>query len=150
MLLPRWSGIVLLAGLALLNSGCTKGQATVSGKVTFEGKVVSSGSVIMAGEDKIPKTGAIDKDGNYSITGVIFGSVNVAVISPDPNRSPFAKLPPGTKKGPRPVVAENTEWFAIPAIYGDLRQSEITFTISQKDTIFNIELKKKGGEETDP
>ncbi len=84
MLHFRWNRALVVAYLLLSVGGCAKSPGNVSGKVTLDGKNVSSGSVIMAGADKIPKTAAIEMDGTFSVVGVTYGRVDVAVVSLEP------------------------------------------------------------------
>ncbi len=53
---------------------------------------------------------------------------------------------PSGKEFPQRLKIDNPDWFPIPESYGDLSKSEISVTVSQKETSFNIELKTKAEE----
>jgi hypothetical protein len=74
----------------LFMTGCG-GTTDLSGKVTFQGKPVVYGSVVVIGSDGIPKSGAIQPDGTYRVSGVKLGSAKLAVSSPQPPGAVAAK-----------------------------------------------------------
>ena len=95
------------------------------------------GSVVVLGSDGIPKSGQIQDDGTYTITGIAAGSVKISVSSPDPGESQPSQRIPGT---PQPKVGR-TGWFAIPDKYGDFAKSELTYGLKRGANSFNIDLK---------
>ena len=87
MLVSYRPGVVTLGCLLLCLGGCGSNNnktATVSGTVTYEGKNLVYGTVTMVGEDSVSRSGAIQKDGKFTVEGVPFGQVRVAVHSRDP------------------------------------------------------------------
>jgi hypothetical protein len=140
--------ILALCALALCLDGCKKqGKASVSGKVSYQGKKIVYGSVVITGDDDIPHNGAIQSDGTYSVDHVPFGSVRVAVNSPDPakNKMPDRKIPAELKDKikmpPEHKLPEVKGWFPIPAMYGDFKTSGLTTTVDKESTTFDIDLK---------
>jgi hypothetical protein len=81
-------GVVLCALVAALGgfTGCGRGTGDVSGRVTHKGKTVVCGSVTLVGPDGMTKSGRINPDGTYSVSGVGAGTVQLAVVSDDPAR----------------------------------------------------------------
>jgi hypothetical protein len=131
----------------LLFTGCG-GTGDLSGKVTYNGKPVVYGTVVVMGSDGITKSGTIQPDGSYTVSGIRTGTAKIAVSSPQPPGS----VPP--KKGGRdredddkppvndppapPEVIKN--WVPIPNKYGDPAKSEITVEVKSGQK-FDIELK---------
>ena len=131
----------LAAAMLLATAGCGGGTADVEGKVTYNGKPVVYGTVVVVGADGIPKSGAIQPDGSYRVSGVTLGSARVAVTSPKPPGSeppkkrapvsrdtvdedkPQAEPPPPAP----PEVIQN--WVSLPEKYGDPNKSELTVTV---------------------
>jgi hypothetical protein len=143
-------GFLAVAGLVLAFTGCGKSTATVSGKVTLDGKALKSGSVTMVGEDKLPLSAPI-QDGTYKIEKVPYGTVQVAVVSPDPQESGLTpeKVAAMAKYGRKlPNVptqpAEIKGWFPIPSGYGDVGRSGLSLTVSEPETSFDIPLTAVG------
>lgn len=142
----------LAAAAVLAAAGCGAGTADVAGKVTFNGKPVVYGTVVVVGADGIPKSGAIQPDGSYKVSGVAVGSARVAVTSPKPPGSePPRKRTPVSrdtidedKPQPEPTPAAPPEviqnWVSLPEKYGDPNKSEITLNVKSGQPA-DIELK---------
>lgn len=133
--------------VALVLAGC--GNSTdVSGKVTYQGKPVVYGTVVILGSDGIPKSGAIQPDGSFRVSGVKLGSAKVAVSSPQPPGSTPPKKarergddddkPPPEVTPASPEVIKN--WFPIPNKYGEPTKSELTVEV-KSGTPLDIDLK---------
>ena len=139
-----------IAIAALSAVGCGGGTADVSGKVTFKGKPVVYGTVVVVGSDGIPKSGAIQPDGTYRVSGVTLGAARLAVTSPRPPGSQTAPKKQGRDvdddEKPRPdppppappEVIQN--WVAIPEKYGDPAKSELTVEV-KSGSPHDIDLK---------
>jgi hypothetical protein len=138
---------VLAAGCLILGlCGCGKGTSTVSGKVTLEGKPLVTGSVSFTGADNVTKNAAIQKDGTFSLEGVPYGKVLVAVQSIDPVKRIFKKKTPdgvGAPKAKDLSPDDSDGWFPIPEIYGDLNKSGLSLNVEKPLTTYDIELKEK-------
>lgn len=83
---PRGAVLCVLAAALAGVTGCGRGTADVSGQVTHRGKVVVCGSVTLVGPDGMTRSGRINPDGTYAVSGVGAGTVRVAVMSDDPAR----------------------------------------------------------------
>jgi hypothetical protein len=138
---------ILLAALAA--AGCGDPTTEVTGKVTYQGKPVVYGSVVVFDAGGAPKSGAIQPDGTFRISGVRLGSVKVAVSSPlPPGSQPTGKKdardavdpdkPPVEVAPAPPEVIKN--WVPIPNKYGDPNTSELTTNVKAGEPL-NIELK---------
>jgi hypothetical protein len=130
--------VILVAGL-LLAAGCA-GGTDVTGKVTYQGKPVVFGAVVLIGPDGIPKAGAIQPDGSFTVKKARLGQTKVAVSSPPP---PGANVPKAAPKGGReadedrrsptaeppaaPEVLKN--WFPLPERFGDHDKSGVTVEV---------------------
>jgi hypothetical protein len=137
-----------LLGLA----GCTR-HGDVSGKVTFLDQPLNYGSVIFVGEDNLPVSAKINPDGSYAATGVPYGKVRVAVVSPDPSKllhaskiREAAEMPEKRKRKdlPPPELPPGVDpekWVEIPARYGDCDRSDLVLTVSAPTATFDIPLK---------
>jgi hypothetical protein len=133
--------------------GCGAKTGDVSGKVTYQGKPVVYGSVVIVGPDGIPKSGAIQPDGSYSVAGVGVGEAKVAVSSPQPDGAGKA-AGDGKAKGGRDADADDKTpppgaaaappvkgWFALPPESGDTNKSGLKVTVGGGTTTFDIPLK---------
>jgi hypothetical protein len=127
------------AALALAATGCSSAVTDVSGKVTYQGKPVVYGAVVIVGSDGLPRSGTIEPDGTYRVSGVAVGPAKVAVSSPKPPgseptgpRRPATrddsvdpdKIPPPPPPPAPPEVIRS--WTAIPDKYGDPGKSDLT------------------------
>jgi hypothetical protein len=137
---------VLLGALAL--TGCGSGTTDLTGKVTYQGKTVVYGSVVVIDSSGAPKSGTIQPDGTYRVSGVRTGAVKVAVSSPPPPGSqPAAKPDPrdADDKPPAPPVPPAPpevikNWFQLPNKYGDPNQSGLTGDAKSGQS-FDLDLK---------
>lgn len=143
--------IRIAAAVAILAAaGCGTNTTDVSGKVTFQGKPVVYGTVVLIGSDGIPKSGAIQPDGSYRVSGVAVGAAKVAVTSPrPPSGAQVPKkqgrdaedddkiLPPPPPPAP-PEVIKN--WVTLPEKYGNPETSNLTATIKAGEPL-EIDLK---------
>jgi hypothetical protein len=150
----RCSLVLVLLTLA----GCDSGTGAVTGRVTFQGKPVVFGSVVMVGADNKLVSGPLDAEGRYAINGVPLGTVQVAVVSPNPapprrlprrllkRREEMFKLQEEKKDvqdSPAPAVpkVDSSKWFPLPKQYELADTSGITTTIYSGENTFDIELK---------
>jgi hypothetical protein len=171
----RRLAIALTAGAAFTLLGCGgKSTATVTGAVTFEGKKVAHGLITFVGdvegEGTVSKGGKIT-DGNYSVSGVPLGKVKVGIISYSAGGTATAQSKPpedrakpdsskaGSGPKPPPGAIPNAEAsIAIPVVYSDPNQSELTMDVQKGTNEKNWpltpterELKKpKGGQRFRP
>lgn len=124
--------VILMAALAL--AGCGGGETDVSGKVSYKGKPVVYGTVLLLDGTGAPKSGVIQPDGTFRVSGVRPGAVKVAVSSPRPpgaepprkqagGRDDDDKPPPNVTPASPEVIKS---WFALPDKYGDPNKSELT------------------------
>jgi hypothetical protein len=130
----------------------------VTGRVTFRGKPVVSGSVVMLGADNKLVSCPLDAEGRYALNDFPLGTVQVAVVSPNPN--PPLRLPrrllkrrekeiklleekKDVKDSPAPAApkVDSNKWFPLPKQYELADTSGITTTIHSGDNTFDIELK---------
>lgn len=139
---------VLLAAAAL--TGCGPSTTDMTGKVTYQGKPVVYGSVVVIDSAGAPKSGQIQPDGTYLVSGVLVGPVKAAVTSPPPPGSqPAAKTrsdardaddkppPPDIPAAP-PEVIKN--WVALPNKFGDLNDSGLVGDVKSGQP-FDLDLK---------
>jgi hypothetical protein len=150
----RCSLMLVLLTLA----GCGSGTGEVTGRVTFRGKPVVSGSVVMMGADNKLVSCPLDAEGCYAMNGVPLGTVQVAVVSPNPvprrrfprnllkRREKEIKLleeKKNAKDSPAPAApkVDSSKWFPLPKQYELADTSGITTTIHGGDNTFDIELK---------
>ncbi|AMV27235.1 hypothetical protein VT84_22730 [Gemmata sp. SH-PL17] len=124
---------VLITVLAL--AGCGEPTTDVSGKVTYRGKPVAFGTVVVLDAAGAPKSGQIQPDGTYRVSGVRPGPVKVAVSSPPPPGSEPSRKSAGGRDGdddkpplniPPAAPEVIKSWFPIPDKYGDPNKSELT------------------------
>jgi len=131
----------LAAAMLFAAAGCGGDTANVEGKVTYNGKPVVYGTVVVVGADGIPKSGAIQPDGSYRVSGVPVGSARVAVTSPrPPGREPPRKRAPVSRdtvdedkpeaEPPPPASPDVIQnWVSLPEKFGDPNKSEVTVTV---------------------
>jgi hypothetical protein len=148
---PAIRFFVLTVAVSCL-AGCGKNVSEVSGKITYLEQPLNYGFVIFVDEDNQSVQTKINPDGSYTVSGVPYGLVKVAVTSPDPSKLlqagklkaagggqankfkkdlPERTLPPGV---------ELEKWFEIPNKYRDYSASGISVMISSPTTQFDISL----------
>jgi hypothetical protein len=139
-------------------TGCSSGTGEVKGRVTFRGKPVVSGSVVLLGADNKVVSVPLDAEGRYAVNGVPLGTVQVAVVSPNP--APRRRLPRrlldrvekqsklseeknNSKDSPTSAApkAESSKWFPLPQQYELADTSGITTTVYNGENTFDIDLK---------
>lgn len=108
--------LALLAPAALLLAGCA-GQGQVSGKVKYKGQPLPGGTITFYDSKSKAVSGAIEKDGNYSVDKVASGPVKVSVVPPIPIYMVGEKPPPG----PKPPT--------LPDKYYDREKSGLDFEV---------------------
>jgi hypothetical protein len=122
--------------LLFLAGGCGPKVGTVSGKVTYKGEAVPGGFV-----DFIPQTGSqkgtvfpgtIDTSGNYKVTGVPVGPVQILVRRP-------GGAPTRPQPGERPAPRRQ-----YPTHYDTPEGSDLKFTVASGSQEYNIDLKAAG------
>lgn len=141
---------IVLVSLAL--SGCGPGVGSLSGKVRFKGKELRSGTVLLIGSDGIPLSAAISPDGAYEFSKVPVGDAKIGVSCPDPVvvqqkidswSKDRGRIKKDTKKPgppPKPSVTTNTGWFPIPTRYEFPEKSGLTYTVTGRGNVHDIEL----------
>jgi len=115
--------------------GCGPSRGDLKGKVTYNGQVVKSGSVLVTGGNGEPKQGAIDREGNYSVDGIVIGQIKIGVSSPEPKGSAMRK------KGDEAVKVDKTGWFSIPDKFADPQKSGLAFEIKSGPNTKDIDIK---------
>jgi hypothetical protein len=119
-------------------SGCgpagKDGKAVVKGTVTIGGSLANSGQVTFTiGNESL--SGMIDPQGNYSVVGLTPGEAKVTVTNLSIPTAPITPGMPGAEN----VV---TKPIPIPAKYGNVETSGLTFTVKKGENTYNIELSK--------
>ena len=128
-----WLGLLCI----LLLAGCGGGTGDLKGTVTYKDQPLRLGSVVVVGRDGVPRSGTIQEDGSFSVTGVPAGPVKIAVSSPNPGEQVVGLR----KKDDVKPVADSSKWVAIPDKYGDFDKSELVFNLKKRSNTFDIELK---------
>jgi hypothetical protein len=134
----RFRPVVGIGLLALVVAGC-QSRGNVSGKVTYKGKPLVYGTVLFVGHDGGSVQALIQRDGTYSAPGLAIGEAQVAVNSPNPKIIGAMANWKDPKKKPPPL--EVPGWFEIPALYGDVGTSKLTYAVKGGANAFDIELK---------
>jgi len=138
--------------IVALAFGCGSSAVDVSGTVRHQGKPIVFGTVVIIGSDGLPRSGAIQPDGSFTVANVKAGPAKVCVSSPRP---PGLAVE-GTKKKTgrdadlderRPADADATVspaiakgWFPLPNIYGDPLTSGLTTDVAP-GTPLDLDLK---------
>jgi hypothetical protein len=135
-----------LLAAALLIGVCGCGNtATVTGKVTYQGRPVTHGSVIFLNADGTARSGVIEPDGCYSVTGVTPGEVRIAVLSRDPSsgreQARSARSGDRPKRGTAPAKTASTTWFPLPRQLEDPAQSGLRCTVGAGHIGHDIDLR---------
>ncbi len=145
--LTRMTPVLGALAAALCLAGCGNHVGSVTGKVSYVGKPVVIGSIVLVNEDTLAfHQESIQPDGTYHIGNVPYGVYKVTVHSADPDKRPVSRpVPANLKKKPKeteppPPRPDADKWFAIPERYSDWRQSDLSVTVSQSSTTFDIRL----------
>jgi hypothetical protein len=136
-------------GVALLAlAGCGGGATDVTGTVTYQGKPVVFGTVQVIGSDGLPKSGPIQPDGTFKVSGVKLGPAKVTVSSPKPPGSASAprrggrdqddedRRPVETPASPAVIAA----WVQLPEKYGDPEKTDLKVDIKSGQPL-DLDLK---------
>lgn len=128
----RYSAVPFLAGMLLIQVGCSSGKpaGTVSGTVKYKGAPVTTGSVNFFATDKGTASAApLDGSGKFTLPGTLeVGTYKVYIQPPVPEQ-----LPPG--KAPKNVAR-----LTIPPKYQDLGQTPVTKEVKEGANTIEIEL----------
>ncbi len=131
----------LFIAVVLAAAGCGKSTTDVSGTVKFEGKTVVFGTVVIVGSDGVSKSGPIQPDGTFTVSGVRTGTAKVYVSSPKPPGLTPPPKPKATGRDAgaderRPADANETMspevlkgWFPLPEKLGDPALSDHTIEV---------------------
>jgi hypothetical protein len=128
-------------------AGCGGGTTDVTGKVTYQNKPVVFGTVQVIGSDGVPKSGPIQPDGTFRVSGVQIGPARVTVSSPRPPGSgkaaPRGRREDDDERTPveTPASAEVVAgWFPLPEKYGDPDKTDLKVDIKSGQPL-DLELK---------
>ncbi len=144
----RLAGCVQILGLFMVVSGCGPTVGSVVGKVTFDGKPVPGGNVTVIPSSGSAQMGAIDQNGNYSISNVPTGPAKITVetASQKPTKMPSgAKIvPPKDVKAPNydPNEAKKGIYVAIPNRYSVPEESGLALDVKSGKNEKNLDLQK--------
>jgi hypothetical protein len=144
---PQRSAAAGLGLIVLVIVGCG-GPSTrdvtgdISGKVTYAGKPLPSGIIVFVGLDGTHVPSQNHLDGSYVVRGVPAGSAQITV------NTPWERFQAQQKQGrpaPRPVgrlLDSRGQPIAvkIPAMYSDVHQSGLTYTVRNGSQIHDIDL----------
>jgi hypothetical protein len=123
-------------------SGCS-GKATVQGKVIYQGRLVSHGTVIVLGSDHVARTGIIQADGSYTISGLRPGDYKIGVISRDPSAGRSSRRRNRQAlSGAKPTTAMEAAgpWFPLPGKYENPETSGLSHTLGSGNNQHDVEL----------
>ena len=118
--------------------GCGGNTASVSGSVTLDDKPLTTGNVAFHPVNGGPvANGAIDESGNYSVVvgsgeRLTPGEYVVVVVATEPMQPP---------KDPRMAPAPGK--LITPKKYGDLKTSDLKFTVSNGSNTIDLKLSSK-------
>jgi len=136
-------GLMLLVLLtpALVLFGCGSKTGTISGKVTYQGKPLGGGSVNFLSEGPNPtmKTGGIQKDGSYSVSGVPVGPAKITVQGIHARK---LLIPAQLQKeqGKTEVTTDQPEVY-VPPQYSNTETSGLRYEVRPGSQTHDIELK---------
>ena len=139
----RLTGVLLLTLSLLMGCSSSGGKlGTVKGNVTIDGVKANSGSVVFTATNGTTISGTIEPDGTYRAIGVPVGATQVSVTSPpardagniDPKMTVIKDMPAGNQPVSKPVP--------IPAKYGNVGTSGLTFTVKGGENTYDIPLTK--------
>jgi hypothetical protein len=137
----RGFALLIFLVLSLTAFGCGSKTGTISGKVTYQGKAVTGGSVnfLSEGSESIMKTGGIQKDGSYSVSGVPVGPAKITVQGVKARR---LLIPTQLQKeqGKAEVTTDQPEIY-VPPKYGSADTSDLKYEVKPGKQHYDIELK---------
>ena len=127
----------VLSGFVFLMAGCggepeiPTGQ--VKGKVSYEGTPLAEGVIsFYSSELGVGASADLTGQGEYEITEPIKTGTYAVTILPPPEAPPQDAIPVSTKK----------EYKNIPQKYRDPQKSELTFSISEGENTFDVNMTK--------
>jgi len=143
-----FAGTLLFSLVTLVGCGGKGGSgntASVEGKVKVDGVLANSGNVSF----KVNETtlqGHISPDGSYRVVGLPVGAAQITV-TPATNLPPAPKgkgaaVAPDLKGMPGADTVTADKAIPIPAKYGKVESSGLTFTVASGSNTFDIELTK--------
>lgn len=140
---PRRRGLVLLVFLVpvAIMAGCGSKSGTISGKVTYQGKPVEGGSVnfLSEGPNATMKTGGIQKDGSYSVSGVPVGPAKVTVQGMKARKLLIPAALQKEQGGVKEVKTEQSEVY-VPPKYSKTETSDLKYDVKSGKQEHDIEL----------
>lgn len=133
--------LVFLAPVAMM-AGCGSKSGTISGKVTYQGKAVEGGSVnfLSEGANSTMKTGGIQKDGSYSVSGVPVGPAKITVQGMKARRLLIPAALQKEQGGVKEVKTEQSEVY-VPPRYGKTETSDLKYDVQSGKQQHDIDLK---------
>lgn len=138
--LPRCSiRAACCVALSLLAAGgCGRKTGTVHGKVTLNGKPVPGGYVnfLSEGDTSTTKSGAIQEDGSYSVSGVPVGPAKITV------QGIFGSTQLPNMKGPKGMQMPRTDrkTVYVPTKYSNAGSSNLKCEVMDGSQEHNIQL----------
>jgi hypothetical protein len=145
----------LVVGLLLVSAGCA-GKGNVKGKLTYQNKPVKGGEIVFFNqEDGHAYSGAIDQDGNYTISKLPPGPVKITIqpaAAPKMTGGFMRGAPEGAMKGPpqgmMPEGVKNPyegategDFTKLPEKYKNEKMTDLEYIVIAGDQEHNIDLK---------
>lgn len=114
----------------------------------YKNKAVNTGTVTIFDDQNRPYQGPI-QNGQYSVSGIPAGPVQLIVVSQNPVVAVAAPPPRPGEKGGRPAKppqdgqapADASGWFAIPKKYEDMKTSNLKTEVKSGPNTYNLDLK---------
>ncbi len=135
----RMSGILMACSVLVGCGGQSRGD--IRGTVTYKGRPVAHAIVMVIAADQQVYRADTDASGNYSVSGVPYGTARVAVQRPmresegppldDHRNAPGAPTGPGKNRSRVPT---------IPGRYADPATSNLTVDLADNDHQFDIAM----------
>jgi hypothetical protein len=153
-LAARACGLGLLLLVVAAPIGCqSKATGVVKGKVTFANKPLGIGTVAFFAADNRHASGAIQRDGTYTINDAPVGDVKIVITVPSRSsmmmmgrggppkppkdmKMPSEMLPPGYTGPEGPG-----EYVPISERYAKLETTDLTYTVTKGEQTHDIPLK---------
>jgi hypothetical protein len=139
----------IVAFMALAAVGCGGGKGEVSGQVKFKDEPLPSGRVTFVCQSGAKEVFSSEiVKGRYTIAGIPVGPVKITVetFPPAPAKAPPSNIPGGIPpniKGMPPPGAPSLapeKYVAIPARYGNMEQSRLSYTVTSGQQEHDINL----------